>query len=82
MAHFVLVKNNVVTDLMVVDNAQCQDLEYPASEPVGRAYLNRIGFPGEWMQTSYTGAFRGVYAGPGFTYDPKADKFIRPKVAE
>ena len=34
---------------------------------------------GTWLKTSYTGAFRGCYAGIGYTYDPDLDVFIPPK---
>lgn len=32
---------------------------------------------GTWVETSYTGEFRGEFAGPGFVYDSQADTFSR-----
>ena len=33
---------------------------------------------GRWVQTSYSGAFRGRFAGIGYTYDETLDEFINP----
>lgn len=35
---------------------------------------------GTWVQTSYTGSIRGIFAGIGYTYDPEADVFVAPVV--
>jgi hypothetical protein len=53
-------------------------LDFPNSEPLGQAVLADSGFEGKWLQTSYNGNFRGVFAGVGMTYDPVADKFTIP----
>ena len=34
---------------------------------------------GRWVQTSYNGKIRGCYAGIGYVYDQKADRFVPPK---
>ena len=38
--------------------------------------------PGTWIETSFTSAFRGNYAGIGYTYDQERDAFIPPKCEE
>ncbi len=68
MAHFANVENNEVGQVIVVANADCDDLPFPESEPVGQAYLASLGLAGEWLQTSYNGNFRGTYAGIGYTF--------------
>jgi hypothetical protein len=45
-------------------------------------FLASIGLSGDWLQTSYSASFRGVYAGAGFTYDADLDEFIAPVVTE
>jgi len=41
-----------------------------------------LGLSGTWLQTSYNGNFRGVYAGSGYTYDPVLDEFVAPPEPE
>ena len=81
MAHFAKVNNNIVTDVIVVANSDCDNLEFPESEPVGQAYIASLGIEGEWLQTSYSGSFRGCYAGIGYTYNPALDQFEPPAPA-
>ena len=69
MAHFAKIENNIVGDVIVVSNNDCDNLPFPESEPIGQAYLASLGIVGEWLQTSYSGSFRGCYAGIGFTFD-------------
>lgn len=76
MAHFAQVTNNIVTQVIVVSNDDCNNLDYPASEPVGQAYIASIGLDGTWLQTSYHANFRGAYAGIGYTYDSTTDTFV------
>lgn len=78
MAHFAQISGNAVTEVIVIANSDIDDLEFPASEPVGQAYIASLGIAGEWLQTSYNGNFRGCYAGNGYTYDATADEFIAP----
>jgi hypothetical protein len=35
-----------------------------------------------WKQTSYSGSFRGCFAGLGFSYDPVLDVFVPPAAPE
>jgi hypothetical protein len=76
MAHFAKVENGVVEDVIVVDNDDIDNLEFPESEPVGRDHISSIGLEGEWFQTSYNHNFRKQYAGIGFSYNSDADVFV------
>ena len=82
MAHFAKIENGVVTQVIVVDNADCAGGDFPASEAAGQAFINSIGLAGEWRQTSYNGNFRGKYAGIGDSFDADADEFKSPVVEE
>jgi hypothetical protein len=96
MAHFALVENGVVTNVIVVADSDCGGEDFPKSEPIGQAFIASIGLSGEWKQTSYntykengeskhkTGGvpFRGKYAGIGDTYDPIKDEFINGEVSQ
>ncbi len=80
MAHFAqLDANNVVTEVIVVNNAVIEDLPFPESEPLGVAFCQSLyGADTVWKQTSYNNKFRGVYAGIGFWYDADNDVFVAP----
>lgn len=78
MAHFArLDAANVVTEVIVVDNAI---LETPENEQLGIKWLEDFDTlrglePAQWVQTSYSGKFRGQYAGIGMIYDATTDTF-------
>jgi hypothetical protein len=76
MAHFAQIKNGFVTQVIVVANSDCGGGDFPASEPVGQAFIASLGIEGEWLQTSYSGSFRGAYAGIGFEYSEESDTFV------
>lgn len=80
MAHFAEVENNIVKRVIVVSNDDCGGGEFPESEPIGQAFIASLGLTGEWLQTSYSGSFRGRYAGTDFIYDPVADVFVAPTI--
>lgn len=81
MAHFAqLNDNDIVQQVIVVANSDCGDLDFPASEPVGQAFIASLGWSGNWKQTSYNNNFRGRYAGIGYTYDATLDEFVAPEV--
>jgi hypothetical protein len=82
MAHFAKVVDNKVDYVIVVDNSDCGGGTFPASEPVGQAFIASLGFDGEWLQTSYHANFRGFYAGIGSTYDAELDEFTPPPAPE
>jgi hypothetical protein len=82
MAHFAKVDNNIVQEVIVIANSDCGGGNFPESEPIGQAFIVSLGLTGEWLQTSYSGSFRGVYAGIGFVYDEDSDSFVAPEVPE
>ena len=92
MAHFAsLDANNIVTYVCVVDNANCDNLPFPDSEPIGQEYLASLGLEGRWIETSYNTYIdvdgksqhrfggtpvRGCYATLDATYNEASDVFI------
>jgi hypothetical protein len=82
MAHFAKLNNGTVEQVIVVANADCGGEDFPASEPVGQAFLASLGLDGEWLQTSYHANFRGAYAGIGYSYDAELDVFVAPVIPE
>lgn len=80
MAHFALVQDDgTVLRVDVINNDVIDNLPFPDSEPVGQAFIAELGLEGRYLQTSYSGAFRGRYAGEGYLYDDQADEFIDPR---
>jgi len=76
MAHFARIENGRVGQVIVVNNETLGNLEFPASEAVGQAFIASLGLGGQWLQTSYNANFRGKYAGSGDTYDVVNDVFV------
>jgi hypothetical protein len=81
MAHFAqLNQNSIVTQVIVVNNAEIDNLPFPDSEPLGVAFCKSLyGLETIWKQTSYSAIFRYNYAGDGYTFDAIANAFIAPK---
>jgi len=80
MAHFAQIKNNKVQQVIVVSNDDIDNLPFPESEPVGQAFIASLGIEGQWLQTSYNGNFREIYAGIGYIYDEVSDSFVAPEI--
>jgi hypothetical protein len=84
MAHFAQVDEyGIVREVIVISNSDCGGGTFPASEPIGQAFINGphpdcLALEGVWKQTSYSSSFRGCFAGLGFSYDPVADIFVPP----
>jgi hypothetical protein len=84
MAHFAKVDDgNIVREVIVIGNSDCGGGTFPASEPIGQAFINGahpdgLALEGVWLQTSYSASFRNCFAGQGFSYDPVADVFVPP----
>ena len=82
MAHYALVDEGIVRNVITVANAAIDNLPFPESESVGRAFI--LTLPdlavqsGIWCQCSYNANFRGAYPGLGYAYDPVADVFVPP----
>ena len=75
MAHFASVENNIVGQVIVVANSDCGGGDFPESEPIGQAFIASLGLEGQWLQTSYSGSFRGAYAGIGYTFDASLGEY-------
>ena len=84
MAHFAqLDANNVITQIVVVNNAVVEDLPFPESEPLGIAFCQSLyGAHTVWKQTSYNANFRKRYANIESKYDPVKDEFSEPLIPE
>jgi len=71
MSHWAEIdQNNIVLRVLVGDNNEPDE---------GEAIIKSLG--GNWIKTSYNGNIRGIFASPGFEYDPVADVFINPNNA-
>jgi len=80
MAHFAKIdENNIVQEIIVISNDDCQNLNFPESETIGQNFIASIGLMGTWKQTSYNSTFRKRYAGIGDKYDESKDAFIIPQ---
>ena len=81
MAHFAKInENNLVTQVLVINNADCLDETGQESEAAGIAFCQSIlGAHTSWVQTSYNANFRGKYAGVGDTYNAETDVFVAPE---
>lgn len=78
MAHFAEIDDsNTVIRVVVVNDDDCLNADGQECEATGSAFCENL-FGGTWVQTSYNGNFRGRFAGPGMTYDPDLDEFLRP----
>jgi len=83
MAHFARVNNNVVQEVIVVANSDCNNLPFPESEPIGQAYIASLDIDGTWLQCSYNATFRGIYPGPTAIFDAglgEYGEFVTPPV--
>lgn len=79
MAHFAqLDENDVVTQVIVVSNDDILDENGNESETKGIEFCKNLLGGDKWIQTSFNGNIRGIYAGVGFTYDSVNDTFVNP----
>jgi hypothetical protein len=78
MAHFAKVVNGIVEQVIVVSNEDCAGGELPESQLAGETFIHSLGLEGNWVQTSYHGNFRGIYAGIGDMYDAETQTFTSP----
>ncbi len=72
MAHFARIdENNIVQEILVVPDEQ---------QHRGNDYLSvDLGLGGRWIQTSYNGNIRKMFAGIGYSYNEELDIFLPPK---
>ena len=86
MAHFARVdETGIVREVIVISNDDCGGGNFPESEPIGQQFIVGphpycLDLEGDWRQTSYSGSFRGCFAGLGFTFD--GTNFIPPAAPE
>ena len=78
MAHFAKISDGVVETIIVVSDDDC-GANFPASEPVGQAFIASLGITGEWKQTSFNNNFRKQFGRIGWAYNSVGDVFIKPK---
>lgn len=79
MAHFAQInEENIVTQVIVVADADCSGGQFPGSEAAGAEFCNNL-LGGTWKQTSYNSNFRKRYAGIGYAYNAELDMFIPPR---
>ena len=73
MAHYAFLdENNIVTEVIVgIDETEL--IEGLDTETWYANFRNQ-----PCKRTSYNGRIRGVFAGIGFTYDPRLDIFVPP----
>ena len=78
MAHFARIDDgHIVGMVLVIPDAEIVDDNGNESDALGETYINEhLGMEGSWIQTSYNGRIRGVYAGVGFAYDRERDVFV------
>ena len=83
MAHFAKIGRvgRTVVKVVVVNNDVITDGEGNEQESLGQQFLKDLYDDQEaiWLQTSYNGNFRNVYASVGGTYDDINDEFIHKK---
>jgi len=82
MAYFAQVDDGgIVRDVIRISNDDCGGGDFPESQPIGQAFITGphpdcLALTGVWEQTSYSGSFRGCYAGIGYSFD--GANFIPP----
>ena len=70
MAHFAQLNETMVSQVIVVNNEVIGNPTALEGEAEGIAFCQSLfGADTEWAQTSYSGSFRGKYAGVGDTFD-------------
>lgn len=82
MAHFALIEQDTVNEVIVISNDAIENAPFPESEPLGLAVISDSGLTGTYLQCSRSGSFRGAYPSPGWTYDAELDEFIAPPIPE
>lgn len=73
-AHAARIEDGIVREVIVIPHMDDDDAKVTA-------YCNSIGLTGTWVDTSYTGARRGKYAGVGDMFQQTKSgpgKFVTP----
>jgi hypothetical protein len=76
-AHAARIEDGIVRQVIVIPHLDDDDAKITE-------YCNRIGLPGTWVDTSYTGSRRGKYAGVGDLFDLKTRnaEFVSPVIED
>ena len=70
MAHFARIEDGIVREVVALKNDVIATAAGNDSETKGKKFLQgHFGADTEWVQTSYSGSFRGKYAGVGDLWD-------------
>jgi hypothetical protein len=71
MAHFAYVQDGIVVRVHVLANAVITDGHGDEVEGLGQVFLADLhgGDPADYIQCSYNGTMRGIYPGPGYSWD-------------
>jgi hypothetical protein len=70
MAYFAEIDDTQkVIQVIAINNSDLENLPFPESEPIGQAFIASLGIAGNWLQTSFSGKYRGCYCGIGYFYD-------------
>ena len=80
MAHFAKISDttDIVENVIVIANEDCGGGDFPQSEPIGQNFINNVlGLEGTWIQTSYNGNFRNMFAHRGGKYMRDIDSFVQ-----
>ena len=74
-AHAARIEDGIVREVIVIPYLDDDDAKITA-------YCNKIGLPGTWVDTSYTGSRRGKYAGIGdkFNMTREGGEFVSPEI--
>jgi hypothetical protein len=76
MAHFAQIDSeSAVQEVIVISNDDLENLPFPESEPIGQNFIASLGLSGTWIQTSYSGSFRGTFAGPSYIFFPNVGQY-------
>ena len=80
MSHFVILDDsNVITNVIVIADADCLDSESNESEAVGVSFCTALLGAGNYKQCSYNSTFRKQMAVVGGTYNTSENKFVHTK---
>ena len=83
MAHFAQIKDGIIEMIIVVNNEILIDDDGIEKESIGIDFCKTLfGQETNWVQTSYNGNFRGIYAGSASHYDEEQDLFVKIETNE
>jgi len=82
MAHFAEIdEKNIVIRVIVVHNSVLLDDNGVEQESLGVSFCSDL-LGGNWVQTSYNGNFRALFARASMTYDESNDVFVAAPESE